>query len=72
MSLPESNGKTILITGTNGYITNILGLQLLPEDYSSLRPAAAVADANKAAPYTTTEADFARFALDKAEADRAN
>jgi len=34
MSLPESNGKTILVTGINGYIASVLGLDLLSKGYS--------------------------------------
>ncbi|KAL2060962.1 hypothetical protein VTL71DRAFT_9014 [Oculimacula yallundae] len=163
MSIPESNGRTVLITGINGYIASVLGLQLLSKGYnvrgttrskSSADPlvngpyapyksrvqiyevpdmtidgafdvaakdvhgifhtaspinfsltdyehfitpairgsevilesalkagaqlsavvitssAAAVVDSNKPAPYTFTEADFASFAFEKAEADK--
>lgn len=34
MALPESNGKTVLITGINGYIASVLGLHLLDKGYS--------------------------------------
>ncbi|KAH7384961.1 hypothetical protein BKA64DRAFT_154165 [Cadophora sp. MPI-SDFR-AT-0126] len=34
MSIPESNGKTVLITGVNGYIASVLGLDLLSKGYS--------------------------------------
>lgn len=34
MSLPESNGKTVLVTGINGYIASVLGLDLLKKGYS--------------------------------------
>ncbi|PVH81119.1 NAD(P)-binding protein [Cadophora sp. DSE1049] len=34
MSIPESNGKTVLITGINGYIASVLGLDLLSKGYS--------------------------------------
>ncbi|KAH7312962.1 hypothetical protein BKA65DRAFT_600504 [Rhexocercosporidium sp. MPI-PUGE-AT-0058] len=34
MFIPESNGKTVLITGINGYIASVLGLQLLSAGYS--------------------------------------
>ena len=34
MSLPESNGKTVLITGMNGYIASVLGHLLLSKGYS--------------------------------------
>ncbi|KAH8804668.1 hypothetical protein F5884DRAFT_796833 [Xylogone sp. PMI_703] len=33
MSIPESNGKTVLITGINGYIAGVLGLLLLKKGY---------------------------------------
>jgi nucleoside-diphosphate-sugar epimerase len=34
MSLPVSNGKTVLITGINGYIASVLGQLLLTKGYS--------------------------------------
>lgn len=34
MSHPASNGKTVLITGINGYIASVLGLHLLAKGYS--------------------------------------
>jgi GDP-D-mannose dehydratase len=34
MSLPLSNGKTILITGINGYIASVLGALVLSKGYS--------------------------------------
>lgn len=34
MALPNSNGKTVLITGINGYIASVLGLNLLTRGYS--------------------------------------
>jgi len=34
MSLPPSNGKTVLITGINGYIASVLGQLLLTKGYS--------------------------------------
>jgi nucleoside-diphosphate-sugar epimerase len=34
MAIPASNGKTILITGINGYIASVLGLHLLQKGYS--------------------------------------
>lgn len=34
MPIPESNGKTVLITGINGYIAGVLGLHLLSKGYS--------------------------------------
>ncbi|KAH9221212.1 hypothetical protein DL95DRAFT_382081 [Leptodontidium sp. 2 PMI_412] len=34
MSIPESNGKTVLVTGINGYIASVLGLHLLSKGYS--------------------------------------
>ncbi|KFZ19518.1 hypothetical protein V501_00629 [Pseudogymnoascus sp. VKM F-4519 (FW-2642)] len=34
MALPASNGKTILITGINGYIASVLGQLLLSKGYS--------------------------------------
>ena len=33
MSLPPSNGKTVLITGINGYIASVLGLHFLSRGY---------------------------------------
>ena len=33
MSIPESNGKIVLITGLNGYIASVLGLELLSKGY---------------------------------------
>lgn len=33
MSLPPNNGKTILITGINGYIASVLGLHFLSRGY---------------------------------------
>lgn len=32
--IPASNGKTVLISGINGYIASVLGLQLLSKGYS--------------------------------------
>jgi GDP-D-mannose dehydratase len=34
MTIPESNGKTILITGINGYIASVIGQLLLTKGYS--------------------------------------
>jgi nucleoside-diphosphate-sugar epimerase len=34
MSLPASNGKTVLISGINGYIASVTGLHLLNKGYS--------------------------------------
>jgi hypothetical protein len=34
MAIPASNGKTVLITGINGYIASVLGLRLLEKGYS--------------------------------------
>lgn len=34
MAIPESNGKTVLITGINGYIASVLGVHLLSKGYS--------------------------------------
>jgi nucleoside-diphosphate-sugar epimerase len=34
MALPESNGKTVLITGINGYIAGVIGQLLLTKGYS--------------------------------------
>ena len=34
MALPASNGKTVLVTGINGYIASVLGLLLLTKGYS--------------------------------------
>jgi len=34
MAVSESNGKTVLITGINGYIASVLGLHLLSKGYS--------------------------------------
>lgn len=34
MSLPPSNGKTVLITGINGYIASVLGLHVLSSGYN--------------------------------------
>ncbi|KUJ16913.1 NAD-dependent epimerase/dehydratase:3-beta hydroxysteroid dehydrogenase/isomerase-like protein [Mollisia scopiformis] len=34
MAIPASNGKTVLITGINGYIASVLGLHLLEKGYS--------------------------------------
>lgn len=34
MAFPPSNGKTVLITGINGYIASVLGLHLLLKGYS--------------------------------------
>ncbi|KAK0102023.1 hypothetical protein ONS95_001172 [Cadophora gregata] len=34
MSIPESNGKTVLVTGINGYIASVLGFRLLTKGYS--------------------------------------
>lgn len=34
MSMPSSNGKTVLVTGINGYIASVLGLHLLSKGYS--------------------------------------
>jgi len=34
MALPTSNGKTILITGINGYIASVLGQLLISKGYS--------------------------------------
>lgn len=34
MAIPPRNGKTVLITGINGYIASVLGLALLEKGYS--------------------------------------
>ena len=34
MTLPASNGKTVLVTGINGYIASVLGQLLLTKGYS--------------------------------------
>ena len=34
MSIPPSNGKTLLITGINGYIASVLGAHILSKGYS--------------------------------------
>jgi hypothetical protein len=34
MSLPASNGKTVLISGINGYIASTIGLDLLRKGYT--------------------------------------
>ena len=34
MTLPASNGQTVLITGINGYIASVLGQHLLAKGYS--------------------------------------
>jgi GDP-D-mannose dehydratase len=34
MAISASNGKTVLITGINGYIASVLGLHLLQKGYS--------------------------------------
>lgn len=34
MAIPPSNGKTVLITGINGYIASVLGQLLLSKGYS--------------------------------------
>ena len=34
MVLPASNGKTVLVTGINGYIASVLGQLLLTKGYS--------------------------------------
>ncbi len=34
MAIPTPNGKTVLITGINGYIASTLGLHLLKKGYS--------------------------------------
>jgi nucleoside-diphosphate-sugar epimerase len=34
MAIPPSNGKTVLITGINGYIASVLGLALLERGYT--------------------------------------
>jgi nucleoside-diphosphate-sugar epimerase len=34
MAIPASNGKTVLVTGINGYIASVLGLLLLTKGYS--------------------------------------
>lgn len=34
MTVPASNGKTVLITGINGYIASVLGAHLLAKGYS--------------------------------------
>ena len=33
MSLSDSNRKTVLVTGINGYIASVLGLQILSKGY---------------------------------------
>lgn len=33
MAIPASNGKTVLVTGINGYIASVLGLALLEKGY---------------------------------------
>jgi len=34
MTLPQSNGKTVLVSGINGYIAFSIGLELLKEGYT--------------------------------------
>ena len=34
MSIPASNGKTLLVTGINGYIASVLGQLVLSKGYS--------------------------------------
>lgn len=34
MPIAKSNGKTVLVTGINGYIASVLGLHLLSKGYS--------------------------------------
>ena len=34
MAIAPSNGKTVLITGINGYIASVLGMALLKKGYS--------------------------------------
>ena len=34
MSSSQSNGKTVLITGINGYIASVLGLEILSKGYN--------------------------------------
>ncbi len=34
MALPESNGKTLLVTGINGYIASVLAVNLLSKGYT--------------------------------------
>jgi nucleoside-diphosphate-sugar epimerase len=34
MAIPASNGKTVLVTGINGYIASVLGQLLLSKGYS--------------------------------------
>jgi len=34
MSIAESNGKTVLVTGINGYIASVLGFDLLSKGYN--------------------------------------
>ena len=34
MAIPPSNGKTVLVTGINGYIASVLGQFLLSKGYS--------------------------------------
>lgn len=34
MAIPESNGKTVLITGINGYIASVLAQNLLTKGFS--------------------------------------
>lgn len=34
MAIPSSNNSTVLITGINGYIASVLGMQLLEAGYS--------------------------------------
>jgi GDP-D-mannose dehydratase len=34
MALPKSNGKTVLVTGINGFIASVIGSLLLSKGYS--------------------------------------
>jgi nucleoside-diphosphate-sugar epimerase len=34
MAISKSNGKTVLVTGINGFIASVLGLRLLEKGYS--------------------------------------
>lgn len=34
MAIPASNGKTVLVTGVNGYIASVLGYHLLRKGYN--------------------------------------
>lgn len=58
MSIPESNGKILLITGVNSYLGSVLGLLVLSKGYSlrgTVRNKSSIADLldGAYAPYAT-------------------